>query len=322
MASGFDARVGFAKESTYGTRVAPAKFLPLTAEDLGYSFNRYFSPAIGTGMWARPSVVTTQVGAGSLSGDVPTTGFGTLLDLLHGNTVTPVQQGATAAYLQTHNMNSAPSKSASIQVQTPPVTSSTLVPHDMTGVMFSGISLAWSAAGVLSYEIPVVYQSLDLTQTLATYTAPSAYSLFSFQQGVLKVGGVTEANIIGDGSLSLGYSLRDDAYALGSNGKIAKPVITDKPSASGTFTADFNDNTNLTRVTNNTIADVVLQFTGAIIASTFNYQVTFTIPDCVFTTQRPTVGGPGPVQQTVTFESASSTGNAPSITYMSTDITV
>src|SRR4051794_11203733 len=102
MAQGADARVGIALETTYGTRVAPARFLPLTAEDLGYTYNRYNSPAIGTGRFARPSIITTQVGSGSISGDVTSTGMGYLFQGLHGNTVTPVQQGATTAYLQTH----------------------------------------------------------------------------------------------------------------------------------------------------------------------------------------------------------------------------
>ena len=68
MASGFDARVAMSKETVYGTPSAPARFFPLTAEDLGFTFNRYFSPAIGTGMWARPSIVTTKVGSGSIAG--------------------------------------------------------------------------------------------------------------------------------------------------------------------------------------------------------------------------------------------------------------
>lgn len=323
MASGFDARVAISTESTYGTRVAPARFLPLTAEDLGFTLNRYFSPAIGTGMWARPSIVTTKVGSGSISGDVPTVGFGFLLNYLNGNTNTPVQQGATTAYLTTFNLDTAPNKSASIQVQNPPVTSSTLVPHDMTGVMFGGITLNWTAGGVLSYEIPLVYQDLDTAQSLVSYVAPTTYELFSFSHGVITVGGVTETNIIGDGSITISYPLRDDAFTLGSSGKIAKPVITDKPTAEGSFTADFNDNTNLTRTLNNTSADVVMTFTHTSLAGTAHpYTIAVTLPDCVFTTQRATVSGPGPVQQPVTFTSASATGDFPVITYKSTGATL
>lgn len=322
MATGADARVAISKETVYGTRVAPARFLPLTSEDLGFTINRYFSPVIGIGRWARPSVITTKVGTGSLSGDVPTTGMGIVLQGLHGNTVTPIQDAATTSYTQTHTLDTPPNKSFSIQVQNPPVTSSTLVPHDMTGVVLGGLTVSWTAAGVLSFQIPTVYQNLDTTQTLVTYVAPTAYSLFGFQLGSVTIGGATETNILGDGSLTIGMTLRDDAFALGTGGTIAQPVESGKPTGSGTFTADFNDNTNLLRTLNNTTADVVLKFEGATIASTFKYTFQVTLPDCVFTTGRATVSDPGPLQQTVTFEAASSTNRPPVVLYRSTDTTL
>jgi hypothetical protein len=322
MAGGQDARVFVAKETTFGTRATTGKFLPLTGEDLGYTYNRYESPAIGIGRWGRPSIITTQVGSGSISGDVPSTGFGYLLQGLHGNTVTPVQQAATTAYLQTHTLDTPPDKSFSFQVQTPPVNSNVLIPHDMYGAMFGGITFSWSPAGVLSYNIPIVYRELALDQTNTSYVAPAAYELFSFKGGQVKIAGSTEANIVGDGSLTLGMALRDDAFALGGNGMIAKPAETDKPTASGSFTADFTGNTNLQRVISNTTADVVMLFEGSTIASTYKYAVEFTLPDCVFTTPRSTVSGPGPLQETVTFTAASSLANPPVIKYTSTGTTL
>jgi hypothetical protein len=322
MASGIDARLGVAKETTFGTRVAPTRFFPFNSEDFGYEYNRYSSPALGVGRWTRPSIVTTSVGSGALAGDVPTTGFGYLLDGLHGNAVSPVQQGATTAYLQTHTLDTPPSKSFTIQVGTPPVTSSVLVPHELQGVMFGGITFSWEPASVLRFSIPTVIQKLDITQTLATYTPPAAWDVLSFRGGDLKIAGTTVPDIIGGGSMTVGASLRDDAFALGSSGLIAKPVETDKPTASGTFTADFNDNTHLSRTINDTMADVVLRFTGSIIASTFAYWLEVTIPDCKFTTSRPTVGGPGPVDQTVNFTNASSTNDPVVITYQTTGATL
>jgi hypothetical protein len=323
MASGFDARVAVSTaEVTYGTRVAPTRFMPLTAEDLGFTLDRYFSPAIGTGAWGRPSIVTTKVGSGSISGDVPTVGFGFLLNYLNGNTNTPVQDAATTSYATTFNLDTLGSKSFTVQVQNPPVTSATLVPHDMLGCMAGGITFSWSAGGVLSFSMPIVYQNLDTAQTLVTYVAPAAYDLLSFTGGSITIGGSPELNIIGDGSIEIGFPLRDDAFTLGSGGLIAKPILNDKPTASGSFTADFVDNVNLNRTLNNTSADIVMKFEGAIIASTFKYTLQVTLPDCVFTTGRATVGGPGPLQQTVNFQAASSTADVPSILYRSTGATL
>lgn len=320
MASGNDARLGLAKETVYGTRVSPTRFFPFTGEGLGYTFNKYTSQALGVGRWTRPKIRTTSGGEGSIEGEVPTTGFGYLLDALHNNSVTPVQQAATTAYLQTHTLDTATAKSYTVQVQTPPVTSSTLLPHDLVGVMFSGIEFSWEE--VLTFALSGSIQALDITQSLATYTAPASWNLLSFKGGSLSVGGVSQANIIGGGSLAIEFSHRTDVHYLGSGGLMAKPVETDKPSATGSCTADFSDNTHLSRTIDDTIADVVLRFEGATIAATHEYALEVTIPDCEFTSPRPTVSGPGPVAQPISFSNASSTGDPVVITYMSTDTVI
>lgn len=322
MASGNDARLGIAKETTYGTRVAPTRFFPFTAESLAFAYNRYFSAALGSGRWTRPSITTTKSGTGSISGEVTTTGLGYLLQGLHGNTVTPVQDGATTSYTQTHTLDTPPDKSFSIQVQTPPVTSATLVAQDLLGVMMSGITFSWDAGGVLMFEIPMIVNNMDTAQSLATYTAPSAWTMLSFAGGSLTIGGVAQTDITGSGSVTIANSLRDDAFALGSSGAMAKPVETDKPTGEGTFTADFVDLTHFNRVVNNTNADVVLKFEGATIASSFKYTLQVTIPDCVFTSPRPQVGGPGPVSQEVTFSNASTTNDPVVVLYRSTDTVI
>jgi hypothetical protein len=320
VASGNDARFLLSKESTYGTRVLPARAVAINGESMTYEYNRYYSPALGAGRWTNPSVVTTSGGAGSFNGDVPTTGFGFILDGLHNNTVVPVQDGATASYTGTHTLDTAPAKSYSVQVQTPPVSSSTLVPQDLLGVMFSSITFSWDPASVLKYSVDTVVRALDLSQSLATYSAPTSWQPLSFSGGSLTIGGSTIADITGSGQMQLNASLRTDGYALGSSGLMSKPSETAKPSATGNFTADFNDITHLNRVINNTIADVVLKFEGATIASTFKYTLQVTIPNCAFTSPRPTVDGPGIVNQPVTFTNAAGTSTPPVIVYRSTDV--
>jgi hypothetical protein len=322
MAAGSDARVGIALESVYGTRVAPTRFLPINSHTRGFELARYYSPVLGVGRNARPSIQTTRSGTTTITGDVPTTGFGFLLNGLHSATVTPTQLGGTAAYEQVHTFATAPTKSFTIQDQMPPAGSSTLIPHDLTGVMFSGITINWDPEGSVSYEIPAPVQNLDTTQTLATYVAPAAYNLFSGAAGSVTVAAVAETNVLGTGSFTAGYSLRDNAYFLGGNGMIAKPAETDKPTYTATWTADFNDNVNIQRVLANTQADVVIKFEGAIIAAANRFTLEITIPDCVFTSTPPGLDGPGIVQQEVTVTASSSTGDSPQIRYISTDVTL
>jgi hypothetical protein len=320
MASGNDFRIALAKETTYATRVPPTRFIVITGEGIAFTRNRAYSQSLGMGRWARPSVLTTRGGAGPINGEVPTTGFGYLLDALHGNVVAPVQVGGTAAYLQTHTLDTPPTKSYSIQKQLPPVLTNTLVPVDYTGAMFTGITINWNAAGLLTWSMPTDVNDETTGQTLVTYVAPTAWSPYSYQGGTVTIGGVAEANVLGDGSLTIGASVRTDAYALGTSGTKAKPVETEKPTASMTFTADFNDITNITRVVNNTSADVVLKFEGATIAGANKFFLEVTLADCVFESPSPTVEGPGPVQQGITITAASTTGDPPIIKYQSTDI--
>jgi hypothetical protein len=320
MATGNDSRIAISKEVTYGTRVAPARFFPFTSETLGYTYDKYESQALGVGRWTRPKIRTTSGGEGAIAGEVPTTGFGFFLDALHGNAVTPVQQGATAAYLQTHTLDTAPSKSYSIQVGTPPINASTLVPHDLLGVMFGTLELSWEQ--VLTFSMSASIQALDVSQSNVSYVAPAGWSMLSFRGGSLSIGGVSQTELIGGGSLTIGSELRTGVHYLGSGGLMAKPVETAKPTASGTCTADFTGNTHLSRTINDTIADVILRFEGATIAATHEFALEVTIPDCEFTSPRPTVEGPGPVAQPIAFSNASTTGDPVVITYMSTDVTL
>ncbi len=319
MASGNDARLGIAKETAHGTRVAPTRFFPFNAESIAFTYARIFSQALGAGRWSRPSVTTTKSGTGAMRGEVPTTGFGYLLQGLHGNTVVPVQDAATPSYTQTHTCDTAPDKSFSIQVQTPPTNSATLVPQDLLGVMMSGLTLSWDAAGVLMWEIPCIAKDLDTTQSLATYTPPASWTMLSFAGGLLSIGGVTQTFITGGGQVQIGFNLRDNAFELGSGGTMLKPIETEKPTGQGNFTADFVDLAHFNRVVNNTVADVILKFEGAVISGAFKYTMQVTLPSCVFTSPRPSVEGPGPIQQTVNFETAASTTSPVVIVYRSID---
>ena len=322
MASGNDARLGIARETVYGTRVAPTRFFHFTGENFGFQPNRAFSSSLGLGRWTRTSKIVSKGGSGSLSGEVPTVGFGYLLDGLNSNPNTPVQIASTTAYTTTITLDTPVTKSFSGQIQTPPVGSSTLLPQDLTGITMGGLNLSWDPDGFLTYEIPTTVRNLQTDQSLATYVAPGAWEPFSYLEGSLTIGGSAVAGIIGGGTLSIAMNMRTDAIEFGSSGLIAKPVETDKPTASGEVTADFNDFTHLQRMLDNTVADVVLKFEGAIIAATNRYTFQVTIPDCVFTSPRPAVGGPGPVQQTIGFESASSTGDPVVITIISTGATL
>lgn len=317
MGIGLEMQIAGTKESTYGTRAVPARFFIVNAENLDYEHQFYRSQGLGGGPWYMHRVGTVQRGTGTLPMEVPDSGFGWFLDLLHPNAVTPTQVGATDAYLQTHTLDGAPTKSATIQVGVPTL-ASTPQPFDYLGCMLSGIEFAWEPTGVLMATPSWVVRQQLTDQSLASKTVPT-FGLFSFKGGSMNIGGSPVANITGGGSLAINWALRDDAYALGTAGLMAKPIGNDRATAGGQYTADFDSLTTYNRVVNETLADVVLRFEGAVIDSPEVAFIEITIPDCGFESSAPAVQGPGVVSQTVQFANASPDGSPPVIEYQSVD---
>lgn len=322
MATGADARFGAAPETVYGTRVAPATwFSYFTSPSIAYNLGRYESEAIGGGAWTHPTIRTTERGEFTFGGEVPTAGFGWLLDKLHaGATTITTPTGGTLSRQQIHTMAATPpptGKSFSFQVLDPPVQSATLIPIDFIGGLCSGITLSWTAAAVLTFELTGSFRQRQ-TGLAAGTPSVADHGLFSFKGGSLSIGGTAVTEIFGDGSLNMQWSQRE-AYALGSGGLQAPPVPDARPTAGGSFTADFNDLVLYNLAQNDSQADVVLKFEGATIEGAIKETVEFTIPDCRFDSSMPVPTGYGPVSQDVTFTASSGTGNAPVIRYVSTD---
>src|SRR5919108_2993637 len=107
IGAGIGAQVGVAAESTYGTYVAPTRFYEFTKEGLKKGKHTAQGTGMAAGRLLDPGgrrVVTHQDGKGPLDLEVGTKNMGLMLQALMGTTVTPVQQGATTAYLQTHTL--------------------------------------------------------------------------------------------------------------------------------------------------------------------------------------------------------------------------
>src|SRR3954452_15215415 len=100
IGSGLGAQLGIAPEGVYGTFVAPSKFIEFTKESLALKKTTAQSAGIAAGRLMPLSsrrVLTRKEAQGTLEMEVSNKGMGVLLQTLMGTTVTPVQQGATAA---------------------------------------------------------------------------------------------------------------------------------------------------------------------------------------------------------------------------------
>lgn len=325
MGTGLDAQFGAAKETGgYGVREVPTRFFEVIPT-LGVNFARehYVSQGLGGGVWRRKRTQTTRRGESEWQLEVPDAGFGFFLDLFHNQVPAVVAAGASlVAFEQTHELQGAPDKSATVQVGVPQ-TGATVSPFDYLGVTLRGITFSWESAGVLMAALQVLARDEVTDQSLETPTLAET-GMFSFKGGEIALAGAPLADVNGGGNVGFEWPMRDDAYSLGGDGRISKPLPNERPNATGEFTADFASTTHYDRVVSGELADLVLTFVGEEIDATesINAEIEVTIPDCAFTSTAPQVEGPGPVTQTISLESASPDGSFPSIRYVSLDAVV
>lgn len=298
--SGISSQTGAKKETTYGTRAVPDTFFEFETE--GFQLEKQYleSRQVRAGRFFQSGsrrVATTRGVVGSLAGEVPNIGFGLFLDLLHGNTVTPVQQTTTTAYLQTHNIGTSdPGKSITLQVGKTE-TGGTVRPHDYLGVMADQVSFTCDAGDWLKFNIGWQGQDEDTTQALAVASYPTSLEGFNFQQCAVTVNGVVQNGTTGSLVRSFGIELpfprASDRYFLRSSPLKAKPILNDYTSGTGSLTFEYTDQVQYNLYKNATKVPIVVDFTSTTNAGVGNpFRITFTIAQAQFTGSTPVVSGP------------------------------
>ncbi len=303
IGSGIAAQIALKKETTYGTRVAPDLFYEFESE--GGVRNQKFlaSRQLRSGRTFQSSarrVATTRDAEVTIQGEVPNKGFGSILDLGHGNTVTPVQQGATTAYLQTHNWTGDPSKSATIQAGKPSVSAAgvgTTRPFDYLGSMLTTLQLACSVDNWLTFTAGFNCQDVTTSETLVTASYPTALEGFHFQQCAVTVNGVvqnlTTGSLVKSLALDVSLARNTERFGLRSSALKAAPVTNDYSPGSGSLGFEYTDNTIYGLYAAQTIVPVIYTFTSSSLAGTaIPYALTITMAACVLTSAPIQVGGP------------------------------
>lgn len=303
IGSGLAAQLGFAKETTYGTRVAPtAAFYEFNSETLQQARNRLKSRGLRAGRTFQSStrVATVSRGAaGNVTLEVVTKEFGRWLDLLHGNAVTPAQVGGTTAYLQTHNLGTSdPSKSATIQVGKPG-TAGTVHPYEYEGCMVNSYEFSCETDGFLEANFGIDAEDRTTSQTLATASYPSALQSFDFSDvTVCTINSVSTLDVFSGFNLSGALPRADDRWRLGSGQVKLKPILNDYTAAALTLSGEFKNLTHQTLFDADTIFPVVITFDSGVAAGgANNYLIRFTMQACQINGEDPTVGGPDLVGQ-------------------------
>ena len=323
IGSGLGAQLGIAAETTYGTYVAPTKFIEFTKESLVLKKTTAQSAGIAAGRLVALSsrrVVTRKEVQGSIDLEVSNKGMGLLLQALMGTTVTPVQQATSTAYLQTHTLADTAGKSLTIQKGVP-LTTGTVTDKSFLGCKVTSAEFSCEVGGMLTATFEFDGKDCDEGQTLAV-ASYSNMSPFHFGQMALKTGTFgAETALDGIRKVSVKIERPQDVERFYANQSALKkePISNDLVKISGTLETDYVSTALDDLHTSDGATSLVWEFIGPIIASTFAETFRITVPAIKLDEGPPAVDGFGVVKPTYNFTGLFDGTNLTKIEYMSTD---
>ncbi|MEU1122129.1 phage tail tube protein [Streptomyces sp. NPDC005899] len=326
IGSGLGAQVGIAAETTYGTFVAPAKFIEFTKESLQLKKTTAQSAGIAAGRLVPLSsrrVVTQRQASGSLEMEVTNKAMGVLLQSLMGTTVTPAQQAATSAYLQTHILADTAGKSLTIQKGVP-LTTGVVTRKNFLGCKVISAEFSCEVGGMLTASFEIDSKDVEETSVLASASYP-AMAPFHFGQMSLKTG-VYASEVARNGvrkvSIKIERPQATERFYAGAAGLKAEPIANDQVKITGSIEMDYVDTILDDLHTSDAATALVWDFTGPLIAATHFERFTIKLPAIRFDDAPPTVEGFDVVKPTLSFTGLYDGTNPTVIEYMSTDITL
>ena len=300
VGSGLAAQVGFAIETTNGTRQAPSSFVEFNQESLQCQRERIERRGLKAGRRLRHAwAVGTRQVSGQINFDLSAETVGTLFRAAIGAVATTTTTGGNQ-----HVFTAGDLPSLSLQVGKPSV-DGTVHPFDYVGCKVNSFELSVNPNEFVTMQLDLVGEDelLDGTTAAASY---AQNTFFTFANGSLKVAGdevcVDSATISCDNGLEVYHEICAD--------KAGKPTIreADYRDYGGTFQADFRNLTAYQRYTQGTEATLVLEFDAGTNAK-------LTIEGNVrFDGETPTVSGPEIVKQALPFVFVSGTSDAATFT--------
>jgi hypothetical protein len=332
IASGLGSSFGLAQETTYGTVVTPNRFYEFDSAALALDQTYQESVGLRAGRTFAPSgrtKRTTRQAGGTTPMDVPTKDFGSVLNLMHSLTVTPVQQAATAAYLQTHLIGtSQPNRSATLQTNGP---TSQAADYAFTwpGSVLTSAAFSLDTGGIL--KTTLTWDSADELTPDTTPTGPSLTTP-SYATGIsswthVDVVSLTMNSVAVAGVKSINWTwtqpYKTDRWFLGSGATKAKPIPNGLATIEGTMDLEWYDTAAYLLFRAGTFASLVFDLQGATIASTYKEQFKSTMSAVQYRGGSPGVDGPDVLDASVPFVAKDDSTNPPwKVEYMETRVTI
>lgn len=326
VVSGLAASVGFKDETTFGTYVAPTKFIEFNDESLKFEQDFHESQGLKAGV-VFPRISRAKAKRKMVSGDITfeaaDRGLGLLFAQMFGHTPTPVQIATSGAYRSIFNYGDQKGKSLSIQVLRPRTDNVTPVPYSYTGCKVTGWEFSVSDNEAAMWKVSVDGRTeAAQSATSPTYVANTGVFLHadSNQFQVNLAGGVPTlvssivtladpeavAPIVRSVSIKGGTGMATERFGLGNSGLKAEQL----ENALGEISIEME----MEHATSQTAAQWYAAFTAAVNASMSlrfqradagdgnPFEMMFNFPACRILDANPAVNGPDLVSQKVSMK--------------------
>ena len=298
--TGLGSQLGLKKETTWGTAVTVDKFFKYESET--FNLDRTYVDPIGlqAGVTFGPQSLTkatTRTAGGGFSMYQPYKQSGHLFDQMVAGTITPVQQGATTAYLSTFNVGaSVPTKSATIQINKP-ATSAGDTAFTYPGAVLTSAELSMATGGILmsTWNWVAKDETTPATTPAGAALASASYAasddVWTHIDTTLTYAGSPAVGVTGV-TLNWTQPMADGRFFLDGSATRAKPIPNGVATVTGTLTGEFYDSTFYSAFRSGAFATLVLTFAGPTpIATTYYPTLKITLQAIQIRGTSPQVGG-------------------------------
>jgi hypothetical protein len=305
--SGLAAQLGLAAESTWGTAATPNRWFEFTDESLALTIERIESEGLRASNRVLRSdryAVGNKAVEGSFSLDVTAENSGLLFKHALGANASVNTSGTV--YTHTATLGDPYSLGLTAEVGRPG-NDGTVRAFTYSGCKVQEMTLSNAANELLKGEFSLVGKD-EATGTITAASYPASQELLSFAGATITLDGA--AYECKDISINVNNNLDTDRRILGSQ-TINEPISASMVEVTGDITAEFKDLTAYARITGATHASLTAAWVGSSITGTYKRGVTVTMPVCRFDGDTPNVGGPGIVEQKLTFKALYDGSQAP-----------
>ncbi len=320
MSSGILAQLGIADETTYGTFVAPTRFIEFTEEDLALELERIESEGLRSGQrvqrqdhWA----AGRRAGAGSISFEVANKHFGLFFELMFG-TLATTSSGTGKKHACSEG--SLTGDMLSFQLGRPSTAAGVVQPFSYSGGKITDWTLTQELDSLLMLELGMDFQNEVTSTGLTAASAPTLTEIFHY--GELAITVAASAFDAKSFELKCDLGLDVERYFLRGNTLKKEPLEAKRRVYEGKLVGEFEDLTAYNRFVNGTAAAIVATWT-----SPNNYDVALpfklvvTINSARFDGATPNVKDEGIIEVELPFVALDGGSGAVTLDYYTSDAT-